>query len=76
MAKSSREKPISRPLVVPRTTTAALLGGVDVSTIRRLEKAGLLTPIRLNKRSATGQVFYSYAEVVALAEGGHDDPER
>ena len=69
---SSRERRTSasaprsvRPLLVSRKDAGYLLGGVDVSTIRRMEKAGLLTPVRLNPRSATGSVYFRYDDIVA-----------
>jgi hypothetical protein len=68
----ARQQSAVQPLVVSRKTAAALLGDVDVSTLRRFEAAGLLKPIRLNKRSPVAQVFYAYDEVVALAQGGDD----
>jgi len=61
--------PIAPPLLVSRKDAARMLGGVDVSTVRRLEKAGILVPKRLNRRSPTAQVFYAYENVVAAAQG-------
>jgi hypothetical protein len=36
-----------------------ILGGISIATLTRLEKAGVLKPIRLNKHSPTAQVFYT-----------------
>jgi len=54
-------------LLVSRKDAARMLGNVDVSTIRRLEKEGLLKPKRLNPRSPTAQVFYAIENVEAVA---------
>jgi DNA-binding transcriptional MerR regulator len=43
----------------PRDEASSFLGGVSVPTLRRMEKQGILKPIRLNKRSPTAQVYYS-----------------
>jgi hypothetical protein len=58
----------AEPLLVSRKQAAAMLGGVDISTIRRLEQEGRLRPVRLS-RSAAGQVFFRIGDVRALAEG-------
>jgi hypothetical protein len=50
-----------------------LLGNVSLATLKRLESEGVLKPIRLNKRSATGQVFYRHSNLMAVAGGGGDD---
>jgi hypothetical protein len=57
------------PLLVSRKDAARLLGNVDVSTIRRLENAGVLHPIRLDPRSPRAQVFFKYEEIIATAGG-------
>ena len=44
-----------------------MLDNVSGATIRRLERDGLLTPIRLSK-SPTSQVFHLVAQVRALVE--------
>jgi len=56
-----------RPLLYSRDQTGRLLN-VSVATVRRLERQGLLTPIRLNKRSSTAKVFHRCNEVFALAQ--------
>jgi hypothetical protein len=68
-SRDKNEKRSIHPLLVSRKDTAVMLGGVDISTIRRLEKEGLLIPKRLNPRSPTAQVFYSYENVLAVAQG-------
>ncbi len=69
---SVSSNPPVKPLLVSRKAAAAMLGGVNVATIRRLEKEGLLKPKRLSPRSPTGQVFFAYEDVVAVAQGGSD----
>ena len=34
-------------------------GGISIATLARLEKLGVLKPIRINKHSPTAQVFYT-----------------
>jgi hypothetical protein len=58
-----------RQLLVNRRDAARMLGNVTTSTIRRLEKEGLLHPVRINTRSPVAMVFFKYEEVVALAHG-------
>jgi hypothetical protein len=43
----------------PREQARQILGGISIATLVRLEKAGVLKPIRLNKHSPTAQVFYT-----------------
>jgi hypothetical protein len=57
--------PVQPPLLVSRREAARLLS-CDVSTIRRLERDGELTPIRLNKRSKWGRVYFENEEILAL----------
>jgi hypothetical protein len=59
------------PLLLTRQQVAQLLGGVDVSFVRRLEKSGRLKPIRLT-RSPTAMVFHRKADVMALVEEAGD----
>jgi hypothetical protein len=58
-----------RPLLVKRRDAARMLGNVTTTTIRRLEKDGLLHPVRINPRSPVAMVFFKYDEIVALAHG-------
>jgi hypothetical protein len=53
-----------------RKQAAELLGGVSLATMKRLESEGVLQPVRLNKRSATGQVFYTHDNLMEVAGGG------
>jgi hypothetical protein len=58
----------SARLLYPRRQTADILGGVSMRVIKDLEEAGLLTVVRLNKKSPTAQVFHPAHEVLALAQ--------
>jgi hypothetical protein len=58
----------SDALLYSREATRQLLGGISIASIKRLELSGGLTPVRLNKRSPTAQVFYRRAQVLALAQ--------
>lgn len=55
-------------LLYSRKDVARLLGGIHVSTVARLEKQGQLHPIRLNRFSPNGQVYFRADEVLALIE--------
>ncbi|MGE0522112.1 MAG: helix-turn-helix transcriptional regulator [Variibacter sp.] len=55
-------------LLYSRTQAAQALGGVSVSTIRRLEAAGRLTPVKLSPHKDGALVFYRVDEVQALAD--------
>jgi hypothetical protein len=57
-----------QPLLVTRTTARKMLGVASIIQMTRLEEQGTLTPIRLNKRSSVGRVYYNYAQLVALAK--------
>jgi hypothetical protein len=59
-----------QPLLYTRAQTARLLN-VSIATVQRLQKAGRLTPIKLNKQSP-GMTHYRSAQVHALASGGDD----
>jgi hypothetical protein len=56
-------------LLYSRAQAARLLGNVCVMTVVRLEKRGLLTPVRLDRRSKSGQVFYRHSDLIALVNG-------
>ena len=62
-----RIPPSSDPLLYTREQVATLLGGISTATIRRMERAGRLRPIRLTGRN-TGQVFFKASDVHALVE--------
>jgi hypothetical protein len=70
--RNSGATPCVEQALYSRRYAARVLGNVHVSTIIRLERKGLLRPIRLNKHSQTGQVFYRVEEVMALLEGAND----
>ena len=57
------------PLLVARRDAAAMLGGVSIATLIRMEAAGTLQPVRLNRQARTGQVFYRHDDLVRLAGG-------
>jgi DNA-binding transcriptional MerR regulator len=59
--------PITDCELVTRKQVATLFGRIHVATIIRLEREGLLKPIRL-RRSPTAQVFYRAADVRSLIE--------
>ncbi len=59
-----------RPLLYPRAHVARLLN-CSVATITRLEKKGVLTPIRLDKDAPTAPVFYSDENLRALIGSDH-----
>ncbi len=59
---------VPQRLIYSREQVGQLLGGVSVATIRRLELAGRLRPIRLS-RSKAGQVFFRAEDVRAFVEG-------
>jgi hypothetical protein len=61
-------------LLYSREQAAKLLGGVSVSTIIRLERAGKLQPIRLSG-SPTAQVFFRAKDVLTLVEGAVNAPK-
>jgi hypothetical protein len=61
----------SARLLYSRRQVAELLGGVDISYIRRLEKAGRLKPVRLT-RSPSAMAFYRAQDVAALVEEAAD----
>lgn len=55
-----------RKLLYSRKQVAAMLGDVDVSTIKQLEKQGRLKGVRLSGKKNSGQVFFTHANVIAL----------
>lgn len=60
------------PLLFTRQQVARMLGNVDISFVRRLEKAGRLQPIRLT-RSPSAMAFYRARDVMALVEEASDE---
>ncbi len=53
-------------LLVPRSMASRVLGGKSIAMLKKLERNGLLTPVRLTK-SVEGQVFYKRAQLLKLA---------
>jgi len=45
------------------------LGNVSVSTLLRLEKAGILDPIKLNPALRNGKTFYTPENLTEVANG-------
>jgi hypothetical protein len=56
-----------RQLLYSRKQASELLGGINVATIRQLEKAGRLKPIRPSGKK-TGAVFFTAEELMAAVE--------
>ncbi len=61
------------PLLHTRQQASRLLN-CSIATLQRLEKAGVLTPVKLNKQSASGMTYYGHAQLLALASGGGHEP--
>ena len=57
------------PILIARKNACILLGGCHPSKCARLEKQGLLLPVRLNPRSEGSNVLYRTDNVMALVEG-------
>ena len=53
-------------LLHDRTEARFLLGGVSISTLRRLERKGLLRPLT---GSAGGKTFYTRENILEVADG-------
>jgi hypothetical protein len=49
-----------------------MLGGISLATLKRLEDEGILKPVRLNKRSPSGQVFYTHNNLMEVAQDEDD----
>jgi hypothetical protein len=56
------------PLLHDRTQARFLLGGVSISTLRRLERKGLLRPLKPTG-SAGGKTFYTRENILEVADG-------
>jgi hypothetical protein len=71
-AKIARECADAIPedqLLFTREQVMRMLGGISYNTVIRLEAAGKLPLVKLN-RGKTCKAFYRRADVMALAEGG------
>jgi hypothetical protein len=72
---SDDTKPIIAPgtlgeqLLYSREAAQHLLGDISLATIKRMEDSGRLNPIRPTG-AATGKVFYSGANLIAVTRGG------
>ena len=55
------------PLIINRDEARRLLGSISALTIQKFERQGRLNAVKMTN-SQQGRVFYSYAEVVALAQ--------
>jgi hypothetical protein len=55
-------------LLHDRTEARFLLGGVSISTLRRLERKGLLRPLKPTG-SAGGKTFYTRENILEVADG-------
>lgn len=62
------------PLLYTRRQAAALLGGVSLPTVIRLEREGKLRAIRLLPKQHS-QVFYAASEIQALVNGQKQEKE-
>jgi hypothetical protein len=58
-----------QPLIHPRRAASRLLS-CSVAKLIRLEKAGRLTPIKLDPESKSSQTYYTDEQLRALASGG------
>jgi hypothetical protein len=67
--KSSTDQQLVNDYLYPREQARLILGGISIATLARLEKAGVLKPVRLNKRSPTAQVFYTGVNLRELTCG-------
>jgi hypothetical protein len=75
--RSSRSRDVDvKPVLVPRSVTQKLLGGVAVSYVIKLERLGLLDAIRLNPESSAAQVFHRYQQVQDLVNTPPIEVER
>lgn len=65
----SQSIPEKQPLLYSRNQVREMLGGVSRHTLWRLEKAGKLRAVHLNRRSSKARVFYRHDEIMALVGG-------
>jgi hypothetical protein len=64
--KTPTTKVLPAQLLYSREQAAAILGGISVASVMRLEAEGVLTAIKLS-RKPTAMTFYKVAQVHALA---------
>jgi hypothetical protein len=72
--RKGRKMKDEAPLLYSRIEAGRMLGGISVASLRRLEAAGALKPVKLSGKRA-GQTFYRAAEVRSLVDEGAD-PKR
>ncbi len=69
----SAPEPVRRKLeptlLYSRADALPYIGQPSLMTVVRLEKAGRLTPIRLDPRVKGGKVYYRGHELIAMIEG-------
>jgi hypothetical protein len=69
MMKGSTDRNLVDERLYPREDASFWLGGCSIATLKRLEQAGVLKPIRRNKASPTAQVFYTGANIRKAISG-------
>jgi hypothetical protein len=67
--KSNTDQHLVSDYLYAREQARQILGGISIATLKRLEKASALRPIRLNKHSPTAQVFYTGVNLRELTRG-------
>jgi hypothetical protein len=73
-AAQSRKTGTRERLLYSREQVAEMLGGISTASVRRLERAGTLRPVRLTRR--TGMVFFKHDDVLALIEAASNDADQ
>ncbi|MGB3490211.1 MAG: hypothetical protein WBA62_19130 [Xanthobacteraceae bacterium] len=58
MNSSNGQHTIMDDYLYSREQARQILGGISIATLTRLEKAGVLKPVRLNARSPSAKVYY------------------
>ncbi len=61
------------PLLLARSQTGAVLGGIDKSTLDRLERRGAIGPRPIRLGGKGGRVLYPYHELQDWIEAGCPD---
>lgn len=56
-------------LLVSRKYASSLLGDTSTQTLIRLEKSGLLDPIKLDPSKRTSPTFYTMENILRIAKG-------
>jgi hypothetical protein len=67
--KSNPDQLLVDEYLYSREQARPFLGGASIATLKRLEHAGVLQPIRRNKTSPTAQVFYTGANIRKAVHG-------